>query len=249
MNRRCWLGMTSLISLVSTSVSAQDPLTVGLATGFEPYQFVSTEGQATGFDVDVATAILNELQADYRFQAYTWDDVMSLLRHHAIDIAVGAEVSAARKPYFLFTDSYYTRQPALLTLANNQNIRRVKDLVGEHITGDRHSSLEAYLSQLGLKSQFRIEQMSSKSEAMNALAKGEVKAVIMPKRVAFYIADKLNIKLKVLWESPQPTPVGFGVTSTNPELVKRINRSLDTLRANGTLQRIKAKWSINDPAD
>lgn len=249
MSKISWLGLISLIPLALSPATAKESLAVGLAKGFEPYQFLNNQSQASGFDIDVAKAIFEQLETSYDFKAYNWDDVMSLLRHNALDIAVGAEVSAARKPYFLFTDAYYTRQPALLSLADNKQIQRVKDLIGQHISGDRHSSLEAYLSQLGLKSQFRIEQMNSKKEAIKALAANEVKAVIMPKRVAFYIADKISIKLRVLWESPQPTQVAFGVSNNNPDLVNQINQALNALRADGTLQRIKDKWSINAPVD
>lgn len=249
MKKPHWLLLIGLTSFALSAADTKDALTVGLAKGYEPYQFVNGKGVASGFDIDVAKAVFDQLKVSYQFNAYSWDDVMSLIRHNALAIAVGAEVSAARKPYFLFTDAYYTRQPALLTLAENRQIRRVKDLIGQHITGDRHSSLEAYLSQLGVKSQFRIEQMESKEEAINALAKGHVKAVIMPKRVALYLADKIGIKLKVLWQSPQPTQVAFGVSNNNPELVNQINDALDALRADGTLQRIKDHWSINDPVD
>lgn len=244
-----WLLLIGVTAFGPPLANSKDALTVGLAKGYEPYQFIDDKGVASGFDIDVAKAVFDKLKLNYQFSAYSWDDVMSLLRHNAIDVAVGAEISAARMPYFLFTEGYYTRQPALLTLADNTQVQRVKDLIGQHITGDRHSSLEAYLSQLGLKTQFRIEQMESKKEAISALAKGNVKAVIMPKRVAFYLANKIGIKLKVLWQSPQPTQVAFGVSNNNPDLVNQINDALDALRADGTLQRIKDKWSINVPVD
>lgn len=236
-------GMLLTLLLSGTSQDVLADAEVGMATGYPPYQF-SYEGELTGFDVAVIKAIYEQLQESLELNQYDWDNVVSLLRYGELDIAIGMEMTAARQQYFSFTKPYYERQTALFILASDNKITSIRQLVGKRISGDRHSVLEAHLQELGLRDAIRIEQADSKSDAMAQLAVGEVQAVIMPRRVAQYLAAQHNVEIQALWQPHVAVPVAMAVAKGNDDLLKKIDAALTVLEQNGTLDRLRKQWNI-----
>lgn len=231
------------VTTLGASPDAFADAQAGMATGYPPYQFMY-QGDLTGFDVAVAQAIYAQLGEHLDLNQYDWDNVVSLLRYGELDIAIGMEQTTVRQQYFSFSTPYYERQTALFTLATNDNVENVRQLVGKRISGDRHSVLEAHLSELGLRDAIRIEQADSKKDAMAQLAVGEVEAVIMPHRVARYLAAQYGVKLRVLWQPNNATPVAMAVTKGNEALLQKLNRALAQLEQDGTLDRLRKQWEI-----
>ena len=90
MKKPHWLLLIGLTSFALSAADTKDALTVGLAKGYEPYQFVNGKGVASGFDIDVAKAVFDQLKVSYQFNAYSWDDVMSLTVPFGIAAAIYA---------------------------------------------------------------------------------------------------------------------------------------------------------------
>lgn len=236
-------GSLLALLLSGASLNVLADTEVGMATGYPPYQF-SYEGELTGFDVAVIQAIYDQLEESLALNQYDWDNVVSLLRYGELDIAIGMEMTAARQQYFAFSEPYYERQTALFILSSDKKTTSIQQLVGKRISGDRHSVLEAYLQELGLRDAIRIEQADSKSEAMAQLAVGEVQAVIMPHGVAEYLATQYGVKVKALWQPKAAVPVAMAVAKGNESLVVRLNAALAVLEQDGTLDRLRKQWNI-----
>ncbi|MGM0526377.1 MAG: substrate-binding periplasmic protein [Pseudomonadota bacterium] len=234
------------LAICSFSTTAAVDIQAGMATGYPPYQF-KHEGELSGFDVAVIQAISDELGETIDLSQYDWDNVVSLLRYGELDVAIGMEATNVRRQYFDFTTPYYHRQTSLFILRSNTQITTVRQLIGKRISGDRHSALELHLKDLGLRDAIRIEQADSKKEAMAQLAVGEVEAVIMPSRVAFYLAEQHGIKLDILWQPNDSTPVAMAVSKGNRELLERLEKALAELEQNGTLSKLKKRWDITPP--
>ncbi|KPD22054.1 transporter substrate-binding domain-containing protein [Idiomarina zobellii] len=242
MSRLSTLTLTAFLSLSSSAFSnAED---IGLATGYPPYQFAEN-GELTGFDVDVTKAVFNYLNKEYTLHQHDWDNVVSLLRFGELDMAMGMEQTTIRQQYFDFSSPYYNRVTTLFVLDNESSPESVRGLVGKRISGDRHSVLEAHLQDIGLDNAIRINQASSKAEAMNQLAMGEVEAVIMPEAVGRYLAKQLDINVRVLWQPDINVPVGFAVKAGSDELLNQLNKALEALENNGELDQIRRRWDVN----
>lgn len=237
------------ILLACSGLSHAKEIQVGMATGFPPYQF-SEATRPTGFDYDVAQAVFNVIDGDKapHFNQYDWDNVVSLLRYEEIDVAIGMEKTPTRTDYFLFSAPYYSRHTKLFVLADNRHLESIEDFIGKRIAGDRHSDLEHELQQDNLYDAIRIQQTDSKQIAMKMLADGKVDGVIMPEQVAHYLASQNNIHLKAVWQSQKPTPVSMALSRSNGELLAAINRALAELEDNGTLDRLREKWSFTSPS-
>lgn len=74
---------------------------------FPPFNFLSADGRLTGFNVDLARAICDELTIRCTIQAREWDDTMNALRAGNADaIIAGIAITAAAREELDFSDVY-----------------------------------------------------------------------------------------------------------------------------------------------
>lgn len=218
-------------------------LVCGIATGYPPYQF-QENGMVTGFDADVARLVFSRLNLKFRFMQEKWDDVIAMLRLGEIDVIVGMEINELRKPFFEFSKEYYHRHDVVFIRADNMDIKRVEDLYGQIITGDRHSSVEIIWEKKGIKEKIRVMQTESKEKSMKLLYEEKTKAAIMPEAVGYYLAKQIGLSVKIL-DSPDPgSPVAIAVKKKNTELIEMLDKALQELIAEGEIDKLYKKWFI-----
>ncbi|WP_027359597.1 transporter substrate-binding domain-containing protein [Desulforegula conservatrix] len=218
-------------------------LICGIATGYPPYQF-QKNGIVTGFDADVARLVLNRMNMKFRFMQDKWDDIVALLRLGEIDLIVGMEINESRKPFFEFSKEYYIRHDVVFIRADNKDIKHIRDLYDQFITGDRHSFVEILWEKQGIKQKIRIIQTASKEESMKLLYEGRTKAAIMPEAVGYYLAKQIGLHVRIL-DSPDPgSPVAIAVKKKNTDLIGILDKTLHELIAEGEIDRLYKKWFI-----
>lgn len=127
-------------------------------------------------------------------------------------------------------------------MSNNSQIKELKDLVGQNVTGDRDSSVEAQLERLGLKGKIRLKATTSKEESMKLLKSGRFVAMIVPKEVGLYLAKKQGGKVKIIEDIEQTSPVGIAVKRGNLPLLNLLNDKLNLLSKAGEIEKLYQKW-------
>lgn len=240
MNKGSWLLVMYL--LVSFSLSSET-LTCGIAEGYPPYQF-KISSEVTGLDADLARLIFSEIGEEFVFLSGPWDDVFNQLRFGQIDFITGMEINPVRTRYFEFSDECYKRYDAIFILEENEEIQSVSDLYRKTIAGDRHSLIELQWEKQGIYDSFRIFYPVSKEESLSFLVEKKADAVIMPVAVGFWLAEKMQISVRILEQSEEGTSVAVAVRKENFSLVDNINKALHKLKNTGKLDELYKKWKI-----
>lgn len=235
-----------LMSLNKSYASEQDVYIAGIAEGFPPYQFKDLDGSITGFDADVIRLVFEKMDVGHKIEQMKWADIIGTLSFtDKLDCVPGMEINNIRKKNFDFTSPYYERKTALFTLATNTTINRLEDLVGKTIAGDKGSYLEAQLESLGIKKNIRIKQTKSKEQSMLLLESGSISAVMAPKEVGFYLANKLNININMVVEAEQGSPVAIAVNKGNEQLLNLLEENLQRLIEDGDIHNLQEQWQKN----
>jgi len=236
--------VTLLFTEINTSyATVKNIYVLGLSDGFPPYQFKNTQGEATGFDAEVLRLLFQKEEKKVVFLQMNWDDVVgTLMFTNKLDCVGGMEINEVRKKYFDFTSPYYSRKIAVFIQSDNSTIKQLEDLIGKTITGDRHYSLEKRLKKMGIRKHIRIKQTKSKEESIRLLKTEQVVAVIAPKEVGFYLAKKLNIKVKIIAEANQGSPVGIAVKKGNYQLLTMLENRLQDLIKEGEIYKLHQEW-------
>ena len=186
--------------------------------------------------------VAERAKLDVTFSPDSWDDVVNYLRLDKLDCIIGMEINELRQRYFDFTAVYYHRYDVVFIRADNDSIQSIDDLYAQKISGDRHSFVETYWQEKGIKENIRIRQTDTKEQAMQLLHDKATVAAIMPKAVGLYLAKKMNFEVKIL-ENPDPgSPVALAVKKGNTELLELLDRTLQELIEEGEIEKLYEEW-------
>ena len=243
--------LVALVVFANASFAAEKQSYVcGVAEGYPPYQFKNEQGEPIGFDVDVLRLVFQQAQKDLVIEQMKWDDVMgSLMFTEALDCSGGTEINEERKKHFDFTSPYTTRQIVIFIRADNAAITKLEDLINQPVTGDKLSAVELLLKKKGIRNQIRIKATESKEESMRLLKEGFFVAMIAPKEVGLYLAKQFDVKVKILDEVVEATPVGIAVKKGEADLLDSLETALQELIKEGKIQELYQKWFHNSPSE
>lgn len=230
------------LALIPLSLGAED-LVCGITTGFPPYQFLE-DGRVSGFDADVIRLAAARAGLDLRFEVARWDDLLNYLRQGQIHCITGMETTSQRRDLFDFTSAYYERTNVVFVRAEDVWIQSVEDLFHQRITGDRQSDIEELWAAEGRRGNIRIQQTDTKREAMGLLADRLTVAAIMPQGVGLYLADEMDVAVRILFTHPQGTPVALAVRKGDRELRETLNGALQELIRDGEIEALYKGWIL-----
>ena len=220
-----------------------EKLRCGLSDGYPPYQFKDSQGLSIGFDVDLFRDLMKSSKLEIELFQANWDDVVPELRFgKQLDCVLGMEITPERLEMFDFSIPYAERKTALFTLAENEHIQTVEDLVGKKITGDKQSSLEQMLKQKGLYKGFRIKYPKTKEQAFQLLLSKDYLAMVAPKEVGLYLAKKYNTPIRIVLEMTEPTQVAIAVKKGNAKLKRELDQKLQQELRRKRVQQIYQSW-------
>lgn len=105
-----WLVAAAVMAAVgSTSVAAKDWKVVrfGIEGAYPPFSWTTNEGDLKGFDVDMANALCEEMQAKCKIVAQDWDGIIPSLLARKYDAIIAAmSITEERKRKVDFTNKY-----------------------------------------------------------------------------------------------------------------------------------------------
>ncbi|GAB4249138.1 MAG: basic amino acid ABC transporter substrate-binding protein [Thermoleophilia bacterium] len=234
------------IAAVTKSANIETPPTIeagklmaGSDTSFAPFEFSDEKGGYTGFDVDLVTALAKKMGLELEVVPTAWDGIIPNLVANRYDIIMSAmTITEDRKKQINFTDGYIPTNLAITTKADAP-IADAQGLVGK-IVG----------VQVDTTGQFEVEKIQGVKEikkydtivaAIQDLLAGRVDAVVNDSPVnAYYIKDKPEFANTGKIGSDDF--YGFGIKKENTKLLEAMNAALAELKAEGTYDKIYAKW-------
>ena len=173
----------------------------------------------------------------------TWDGIFAGLAAGNYDIlASSTTITPERQQAFDFTIPYYGAVQAVV-MPKGKKINSLADLKGLTVG-----------SQIGITGVFvlqkanvgaKIKEYDDIGLAFEDLAAGRIDAVIADDPVAKFYANKREDfagKFSVAYLHKDPEYFGFCVRKGETELVKRINKAIAAMKADGTEDKLKIKW-------
>lgn len=101
---------TAPAELPSATVLADESVNnCSLSLGYdvwEPYQYVEVSGKVVGLDIELVTAVVEEMGCEVNYIQGTWVKSLEELRKGEVDMLLGASKTEAREQFALFSDAY-----------------------------------------------------------------------------------------------------------------------------------------------
>jgi polar amino acid transport system substrate-binding protein len=250
MLKRAILAISVIAALSAPAqLRAQQVLRVGTNEIGSPWSF---HDAASNSERGIAIELVTEIGKDngYSIQLVPMPTIVGLIpapRENKIDvIAANMLVSPERQALIDFSKPLFVAGDGLVILkSDTRDYNSVEDLKGGVIGTQLGSPFVALIQKTGLFPDLKV--YTSVQEAMQAVSDGQIKAAVVGSLTAAYeqhLGHFQNLRIVKSYRPLIAGPDALGVRKTDGELLKKINTSLDKLKANGTMSSIFAKYGI-----
>ena len=212
---------------------------------FPPYEYIEGN-EVVGIDAEIAGAIAEKLGLELQIDDMEFDSIIESVKGGKADIGLaGMTVTPERQEVINFTASYATGVQVVI-VTEDSAIASVDDLFAEgamHIigvqrntTGDLYSTWD--LEDAGLAT---VERYSKGADAVQALLTGKVDCVVIDNEPAkAFVAETAG--LTILETEYVEEMYAGAMSKNNTELYEAVNKAMEELIADGTVQTIIDKY-------
>ena len=237
--RRLLLSTLAALALGAGTAHAQEPLRVATDATFPPMEFVEN-GQRTGFDTELVEAVGKQLGRKIEWVDIDFKGLIPALVSKRVDMAVSAiYITDERKKVVDFTVPYYAGGLVVMVKDNNTTIKKPADINGKKVSVQVGTKSVAYTKEKF--PQVQLMEVEKNQEMFNLVDIGRADAAVTGKPAAYqYVRTRGG--LKVLPEQITTEEYGMAIRKDTPELTKAVNEAIAKLKADGSYDKIVAKW-------
>ena len=244
MKRLALILCVALAACGKPEAPAERVYTIGTDAAYAPFESQNAAGEIVGFDIDVVNAIAAKANLRVKFVNTPWEGIFNALSQGDRDALVSSiTITDERKQTMDFTEPYFDAHQLIAVKADSK-VARFDDLkplkvgVQTGTTGD-----EAVGKLLG-KSNPAIKRFESTPLALKELESGGVEAVVADNGVVInYVANNADAKFKTVSDPAfVPERYGIAVKKGNAELLGKLNQGLAAIKADGSYDKIRAKY-------
>ncbi|MDQ0200090.1 basic amino acid ABC transporter substrate-binding protein [Neobacillus ginsengisoli] len=234
---------TSSSSSSQSQASKQQIIKVAADTTFPPFES-EKDGKVQGFDIDMINAIAKQENLKVELSTMQFTGLIPALQAQSVDVAVaGITIKKSRLNAVDFSNAYYKSGLSVLTKTNSP-IQSVDDLKTKLVATKKGTSSVDLLKSKGIPEK-NIKQFDNINDAYSALASGGAEAVVFDNPVNLDYANS-NKDVHVVGGLLTGEYYGIAVVKNNPELLKKINDGLKTIKANGEYKKLFAQYFGGD---
>ena len=238
------------LGAVAFAASAQDKeLKVAIDPTYEPFTFKTADGKPTGFDVDIASAVCEQLKRKCVFVEQLWDSMIPGLQAKKYDVIISSmSITADRLKVVDFTDKYYNT-PSKIVVKNDIKFTDLASLKGKKIGVLKGSTQEKYANAELKKAGVVVTPYEAQDQVYLDIKAGRLDGTV---------ADVLEVQGGFL-SKPEGkdyglvgpelyipkyfgTGAGFAIRKGDAALKGELNGAIKAIRANGTYKKINDKY-------
>lgn len=247
--RSLMLGGLLAAGLLSPAVAA-DTVKIATDATFPPFEYIDDSGKLAGYDVELMTAVCEAADIPCDIQAAAWEGMIPGLTSGKYDALISQlTVTDARRRVMAFSDIY--ERPVFRFVARKDANLDIspEGLKGKIIAVQTGTPMDAFVTKTFPDA--TIKRYDGGSAPYLELTAGRADLHMSYEAQIDYSflksADGQDYQLVGPRYTGQDAPelgegVAIAVNKRNPDLLKRINAGLATIRENGTLDALNAKY-------
>lgn len=232
-------------SAAAPTATGRSHIVIGVDAQSAPLVFWDHKtGAFSGYDIELAKEVFKRAELKYEFRPIVWSEKETdLIRDKKIDVIwSGLSISPERKEIFAFSSPYIKNKLAILVLAES-SINSLSDLKGKKVAVQKGSIGADLIKKIRKEdAPAKIEEFEQQTDQLSAVLHGQADAAVTDSIFIDYFAASNPGKFRVLSDSLQEEEFGVAVRPEDTELLEKINKALDDMRADGTQQAIHKRW-------
>lgn len=222
-------------------ITKKGKLIVGI-TNFAPMDYKDADGNWIGFDADLANAVGEKMGVEVEFVEIDWDNKFLELDTKSIDcIWNGMTITDEVTKNSSVSNAYAMNQQIVVTKADlAATLSTVDDLKSLTFAVENGSAGQSAASDNGLNA----TAVTAQSDALLEVESGSVDGCIIDSTMAAAMTgegtDYTDLAASVVLVDEQ-----YGISfRTGSDMVEKMNGYLEEFKADGTLQKLSEKYSV-----
>ncbi len=231
----------STMALMASDQQTQIKLRVGVDPTYPPFSSVSESGKLQGFDIDIATALCQELEVRCKFVQQNWEGLIPALRDGKFDAVISSmSITEERRQLVAFTDHYYR---TAVRFVSRKGSGFDPNNISHYKIGVMRSTVASDWLQENLENSSAIQQFSDSQALFDAIQSGHVDAAFgdalgfvkwleVHGRDYVFVGDKLFLD----------EGIGIAIRQQDEDLRLLLNEAIQAILEDGTYARINARY-------
>ena len=223
-------------------------LTVGLDDTFAPMGFRDEAGNLVGFDIDLATAVAEQMGVEVKFQPIAWSAKEMELEANNIDcVWNGMSRTPEREVSMTLSQDYLNNKIVIMTVAD-VDVTSLDQLADLQIgTQAGSAGLEVVMShEIYPSIEKNLNQYETYDECILDMQAGRIQAMVVDEVLGQYKNSNLHAALNVSEVDFGDDFYVIGFRKEDTELCKRVEAAIKALQENGKAKEISEKWFGTD---
>ena len=238
------------VSLGAPNAGAQDmkKVVIGTEGAYPPFNTLEADGTLTGFDIDIAKALCEEMKAECTFVTQDWDGIIPALQAGKFDAIIASmSITDERKEKVDFTNKYYNTPPAIAVPKDSDITEATDAALSGKMLGAQSSTTHSNYAEAKLPSA-ELKLYPTTDEYKLDLESGRIDAVIDDVVVlSEWVDSDAGACCKILGTlTPDPEingpGAGIALRKGEDELRESFNKAIAALRENGKYKEINDKY-------
>lgn len=224
-------------------IKGKGKMTIGY-TVYEPMNYTDADGNFTGFDTELATAVCEKLGVEPEFVEINWDTKIVELDAKSIDcIWNGMTLTDDIQANAACTKAY-AKNAQVVVMKADAGYSSAADLVGKTVVAEAGSAGESAINDDESLSQADYVSKSVQTDCLMEVAAGTADAAVLDLTLASAMigdgTDYADLAIKDELNAEE-----YGVAfRKGSDAADAVNAAFDELKADGTMQALADKYSL-----
>ena len=213
-------------------------------TVYEPMNYTDADGNFTGFDTELATAVCAKLGVEPEFVEINWDTKVVELDAKSIDCIWNGMTLTDDIMANTACTKAYAKNAQVVVMKADADYSSTADLVGKTIVAEAGSAGESAISEDESLSQADYVSKSVQTDCLMEVAAGTADAAVLDLTLATAMigegTDYANLAIKDELNAEE-----YGVAfRKGSDAADAVNAAFDELKTDGTMQALADKYSL-----
>jgi polar amino acid transport system substrate-binding protein len=229
--------------------SKGDALTFGTNAEFPPFEYVTSNGaigEYDGIDMAIAKQIAEDNGMTAAVENMEFDSLLVALQNGQIDAVIaGMTATDERRETVDFSTPYYTATQVMI-VKEDSDITSAADMADKKICVIQGYTGEVCVQDMG----YTYEAFKKGTEAVMELTNGKCDVVVIDSATAQkYVSDNEGLKIVEDPSAFASEEYAIAVQKGNTELLDKINKTIDKMLADGTINELAVKYTEEATAE
>lgn len=230
----------------AAQAEARRTIVIGGDLHYPPYEFLDANGEPNGFNVELSNALGEVTGLNIEIRLGLWKNMRRALEKGEIDLLQGISHSPTRAEQFSFSKPYTTVEYSIFARENSPMAAGLADMDGKTVIVEQGGTMFDKLH--NTYPNIIVSPAYNHENALRRLAAGHGDFALVSKTAGLFMIQSNSLKDI----EPVGTPISlehycYAATKKNQALIDTVNAGLETLKADGTYERLCRKWLVVNP--